>query len=129
MNTGHFDRVYKLQGTEYVPATIKTTKKTLSESEMASHMREVLMRELALSESEMASLMREVLMRELAIMQKAIVQQKAIMQEQTIMREVIMRVMASFTQEEVSFMQEVASFMQEEATTNSFFQEGEITVT
>ena len=88
MNTGHFDRVYKLQG---MPVTIKTTKKTLSESEVAS------------------------LMRELLTIQKAIVQHKAIMQDQTITQEAIMRVMASS--------------MQEEATTDSFFQEGEITVT
>ena len=88
MNTGLFDRVYKLQG---IPVTIKTTEKTLSVSEMAS------------------------LMRESLTIQKAIVQHKAIMQDQTIMQEAIMRVMASF--------------MQKEATTDSFFQEGEITVT
>ena len=40
MNTGMFGQIYKLQGTESVPVTIKTTKKTLPESEMASFMEE-----------------------------------------------------------------------------------------
>ena len=40
MNTGMFGQIYKLQGTESVPVTIKTIKKTSPESEMASFMKE-----------------------------------------------------------------------------------------
>ena len=103
MNTGHFDRVYKLQGTESVPVTIKTTQKTLSQLEMAS-----LMRDLSIIQKQST-------MRELPTMQDLSIMCEVLMPEQTIMQEAIMRVMASF--------------MQEEATTDSFFQEGKITVT
>lgn len=40
MNTGVFGQIYKLQGTESVPVTIETTKKTSPESEMANFMKE-----------------------------------------------------------------------------------------
>ena len=54
-------------------------------------------------------------MQELPTMQELSIMCEVLMPEQTIMQEAIMRVMASF--------------MQEEATTDSFFQEGKITVT
>ena len=101
--TGDFDSIYKLQGSMSVPVTIKTTKKTLSQSEMAS-----LMRDLSIIQKQST-------MRELPTMQDLAIMCEVLMPEQTIMQEAIMQVMASF--------------MQEEATTDSLFQEGEITVT